>query len=367
MDSWLPGYTDFTPYCFIGSDPSIQVADLIDEHRNWDLVAISTNFGQKLKIPSKLRIFVWKVFHNALPVTAELNRKHISDTPFCPLCKAHRETINHALFFCTRAKEVWHLSHLTFDLKMAVTSTPDEFLLYVSANTSSFEFESFLVCCWSIKFERNAEYNEKLTKLPAAILAFATDYLAKYQAVHAPTMNSTSLAGPSTTPAPASTMVPPVTPWTAPPVGKFKLNTDAVCNKALGIIGIGAVLIDSSGLIIDALSKPMKGCFKPEEMEALALAQTLKWSINLCLSAEFIETDSLMVVQGLKTAFTCNSTFHTILKNVKYLVSFFPRVQVAHVKRFAKTYAHVLAKFALTVDVDCSWLEEFPPPLMTIM
>ncbi|KAM6587271.1 hypothetical protein CsatA_009876 [Cannabis sativa] len=281
MDSWLPRHTDFTPYCFIGPDPSIQVVDLIDQHRNWDLVAISTNFGQAdidrilsiplsifptddvliwngtitenytvksgyqfagSAIPSKLRIFVWKVFHNALPVAAELNCKHIADTPFCPLCKANKETINHALFFYTRAKEVWRLSHLTFDLKMAATSTPDEFLLYVLANTSSFEFESFLVRCWSIWFKRNAEYHEKLAKLAAAILAFATDYLAKYQAIHAPSMNSTSLAAPSITPAAASTNIPPVTPWTAPPVGKLKLNTDAACNKALGIIGIDAVL-----------------------------------------------------------------------------------------------------------------------------
>uniref|UniRef100_A0A803PUH9 Reverse transcriptase zinc-binding domain-containing protein n=1 Tax=Cannabis sativa TaxID=3483 RepID=A0A803PUH9_CANSA len=222
------------------------VADLHDTNSSYNLENWWTKLW-KLKIPFKLCIFVWKVFRNALPVAVELNRKHIADTPFCPLCKAHRETINHALFFCTRAKEVWRLSHLTFDLKMAVTSAPDEFLLYVLANTSSFEFESFLVCCWSIWFERNAEFHGKLAKQPAAILAFATDYLSKYQVVHAPAMNSNSLAGPSTTPAPASSTVPPVSPWIAPPVGKLKLNTDAACNKALGMSGIGAVLRDSSG------------------------------------------------------------------------------------------------------------------------
>ncbi|KAF4380209.1 hypothetical protein G4B88_001360 [Cannabis sativa] len=134
----------------IQSDSSApSVADLITQNRQWDLTTISANFGQadidrilsipltiypsddiliwngtnsgnymvksgyyfasslaelndagntfssenwwtkfwKLKLPSKLRIFVWKVYHNVLPVAAELNRKHIAESPYCTLCK----------------------------------------------------------------------------------------------------------------------------------------------------------------------------------------------------------------------------------------------------------------------------------------
>uniref|UniRef100_A0A803QFU0 RNase H type-1 domain-containing protein n=1 Tax=Cannabis sativa TaxID=3483 RepID=A0A803QFU0_CANSA len=275
----------------------------------------------KLKLPSKLRIFVWKVFHNVLPVAAELHRKHIADTPLCPLCKMQQETINHALFLCTRAKE----------------------------------------------YERNAEYHGKLPKLAAAILVFATEYLLKYQTVHASSLTSGSTAVTNTHPANITPVASLADPWIAPPVGKLKLNTDAACNRSNKLIGIGAVLRDSNGYIKAALSKSILGCFKPKEMEATALALTLQWLISLGLTADFIETDSLLVVQGLKASYDCNSAFHTMLKDVNYLVSFFPRAQVTHVRRSANTYAHVLAKFALTVDTDCSWLEEFPPPLLTVM
>ncbi|KAM6574232.1 hypothetical protein CsatA_022559 [Cannabis sativa] len=428
-DPWLPGHTDFTPFSFIGNDSSLQVADLIDQHRNWDLTVISANFGQadmdrilsiplsifpsddvliwngtnsgnymvrsgyyfasslvelqdtgstltcehwwtkfwKLKLPSKLRIFVWKVFHNVLPVATELHRKHIADTPFCPLCKMQQETINHALFLCTRAKEVWHLSLLNLNFKLAATSSPEEFLLYVSANTSTQEFEQFLTICWSIWYERNAEYHGKLPKLAAAILVFATEYLLKYQIVHASSLTSGSTAVTNTHPANITPVASLADPWIAPPVGKLKLNTDAACDRSNKLIGIGAVLRDSNGYIKAALSKSILGCFKPKEMEATALALTLQWLISLGLTVDFIETDSLLVVQGLKASYDCNSAFHTMLKDVNYLVSFFPRAQVTHVRRSANTYAHVLAKFALTVDTDCSWLEEFPPPLLTVM
>uniref|UniRef100_A0A803QEQ9 RNase H type-1 domain-containing protein n=1 Tax=Cannabis sativa TaxID=3483 RepID=A0A803QEQ9_CANSA len=428
-DPWLPGHTEFTPFNFIGRDNSLQVADLITQHRQWDLTAISANFGQadidrilsiplaiypsddmliwngtnsgnymvksgyyfasslaelndpgstfssenwwtkfwKLHLPSKLRIFVWKVYHNVLPVAAELNRKHIAESPFCPLCKMQRESINHALFLCSRAKEVWSLSHLHLNFKLAATSTPEEFLLYASANSSTQEFELFLTICWSIWYERNAEYHGKLPKLAAAILVFATQYLIKYQSAHASTAASASPAVSNTLPVNVTPVASLVDPWIAPPEGKWKLNTDAACNKSSKLIGIGAVLRDSNGYIKAALSKSFLGCFKAEEMEATALALTLQWLLSLGLTADIIETDSLLVVQGLKAASECNSAFHTLLKDVNYLVSFFPRAQVTHVRRSANTYAHVLAKFALTVDTDYSWLEEFPPPLMTVM
>ncbi|XP_060970191.1 uncharacterized protein LOC133037264 [Cannabis sativa] len=414
-DPWLPGHTEFTPFNFIGNDNSLQVADLITQNRQWDLTTISANFGQadidiilsipltiypsddiliwngtnsgnymvksgyyfasslaelndagstfssenwwtkfwKLKLPSKLRIFVSKVYHNVLPVAAELNRKHIAESPYCPLCKMQKESINHALFLCSRAKEVWCFFPHTLNFKLAATTTSEEFLLYVSANTSTPDFEQFLTLCWSIWFERNAEFHGKLPKQPAAIFTFATGYISKYQTVH----NSQQITAVSPVADPTPTFVSPnapsPTPWIAPPVGKWKLNTDAACNRSNKLIGIGAVLRDSNGYIKAAFSKSIIGCFKPEEMEATAMALSLQWLINLGLTADFIETDSLLVVQGLKAALHCNSAFHSMLKDVNYLVSFFPRAQVTHVRRSANTYADVLAKFALTVDADC--------------
>ncbi|KAM6564495.1 hypothetical protein CsatB_024493 [Cannabis sativa] len=415
-DPWLPGHTDFTPFSFIGTDSSLQVADLINSHRQWDFSAVAANFGQadidrilsiplsifpkadiliwngtntgcysvksgyyfanslaeqqdtgssntyehwwskfwKLQLPSKLRIFVWKVFHNVLPVASELNRRHIAASPYCPLCKLQQETIPHALFLCSRAKEVWKISNLNLNFKLAASSSAEEFLLYVSGHTSTLEFEQFLTLCWSIWFERNAEFHDKPAKCPTAIKDFALQYIAKYQSVHA----KSNVPCPDVAPAapfPTSTSAAPsVDPWKAPPQGTYKLNTDAAFDKTNKIIGIGAVLRDSSGFIKAAFSKSIHGSYKAEEMEATALVYALQWLQSIGLSTDYIETDSLLVVQGLKVASHFNSAFHTVLNDVNYLVSYFPRAQVSHVRRSANTYAHVLAKFALTVDTDCS-------------
>ncbi|KAF4368670.1 hypothetical protein F8388_003371 [Cannabis sativa] len=136
--------------------------------------------------------------------------------------------------------------------------------------------------------QRNAEFHGKSPKQLAAILVFATDYLAKYQTVHATPMSSNSIVVPNITSATATPNASPAAPWIAPPVGKLKLNIDASYNKANG-------LIDFSGYIRAAFLKSIKGCFKPKEMEATALALTLKWLIIHGLSDDLIETDSLLV------------------------------------------------------------------------
>ncbi|KAF4391782.1 hypothetical protein F8388_017377 [Cannabis sativa] len=107
---------------------------------------------------------------------------------------------------------------------MAATTTPAEFLLYVSANTSSTEFENFLVLCWSIWFERNAEYHDKPAKRPAAILVFAAEYLSRYQFSQALSMHSSAISAPDVTRDAVPLEAPPETLWTAPPDYRFFKN-----------------------------------------------------------------------------------------------------------------------------------------------
>uniref|UniRef100_A0A803Q1R5 RNase H type-1 domain-containing protein n=1 Tax=Cannabis sativa TaxID=3483 RepID=A0A803Q1R5_CANSA len=195
---------------------------------------------------------------------------------------------------------------------------------------------------------RNAEFHGKPAKNPPAIAQFAADYLAKYQAARMLVIKPQPSSNDATSPPAASTTHTVKPPWIAPPTEKFKLSTNATVDKMNEIVGIGAALRDSHGSVVAALSKPITDCYKLEEMEALGLALALQWLLSHNLSANYIETDSMLVVQGLKAAPNCNSTFHTILKDVNFLISFFPQAQISHVSRSANTYAHVLAKFALT-------------------
>ncbi|XP_010507236.1 PREDICTED: uncharacterized protein LOC104783832 [Camelina sativa] len=61
----------------------------------------------KLLAPSKLKIFIWKAASGALPVLERLNSRGMKLDPLCETCGMEGESINHLLFECSFARQVW--------------------------------------------------------------------------------------------------------------------------------------------------------------------------------------------------------------------------------------------------------------------
>ena len=70
----------------------------------------------KLRVPRKVKIFVWRVMQNFLPCKVTLASRHVKTSAQCPVCNEGPEDIKHLLFSCHRAKKV--LKNLEFDLKV---------------------------------------------------------------------------------------------------------------------------------------------------------------------------------------------------------------------------------------------------------
>ncbi|KAM6551364.1 hypothetical protein CsatB_001172 [Cannabis sativa] len=323
-----------------------------------------------LSIPSKVRIFLWRAMHDCLPVLNTLHLRHISDTSLCSLCHHEKETIIHALFRCTRPKKFWRSSHFSLDNILSPHATLQEIMIRASTLYSQLELEQFICILWSLWTERNKECHGTKPHPVELLLFKSNSYLEEFHAArlvqpsHQKLLShqQNSMAQP-----PAVSPIQPPPKWLNPPSGRLKLNTDAAVDKAKQITGFGAILCNSSGDCIAAMSRPFPGCFKPEIMEALALIHSLQWLKDLRLPVNFIESDSLVVVNGLQSQHVSISDFHSLLTDILLLVSNFPGAIITHVKRGANTAAHTLAKFALSVDTDCLWLEEFPPPLSSIV
>ena len=60
-----------------------------------------------LQCPAKIRIFIWRVLHSAVPCRAVLASKHMKVKTHCPECNMGPDSIKHFLFECPRSKEVW--------------------------------------------------------------------------------------------------------------------------------------------------------------------------------------------------------------------------------------------------------------------
>lgn len=60
----------------------------------------------KSKMPLKVKIFLWQVFHNKLQTALNLCKREWHGSPLCCVC--HKpETVNHILFECLFAQYIW--------------------------------------------------------------------------------------------------------------------------------------------------------------------------------------------------------------------------------------------------------------------
>uniref|UniRef100_A0A803NGM9 CCHC-type domain-containing protein n=1 Tax=Cannabis sativa TaxID=3483 RepID=A0A803NGM9_CANSA len=64
----------------------------------------------RLKIPPKIKHFVWKLVYNWIPTNANLAKRGVDVDNICVRCSGHVvETAAHALWECKRSKEIWAL------------------------------------------------------------------------------------------------------------------------------------------------------------------------------------------------------------------------------------------------------------------
>uniref|UniRef100_A0A803P4T9 Uncharacterized protein n=1 Tax=Cannabis sativa TaxID=3483 RepID=A0A803P4T9_CANSA len=426
-DPWIPGFNEFKPVSFIGSH-SLPVSSFITEDRVWDLPMLnryfqpidsdrilsiplsffadrdrliwhytsngsytvqsgfhlansleeqlnsSTSDNQSiwwkffwnLTLPPKIRIFVWKVLHNILPTAAALFKKKVLTSAECSLCASSWESIGHALFGCKHAKAIWRSSKFQLDFSRAQNMFNGDYLLNLSTVLSQPDFELMLCILWGIWTDRNKVVHGGTPRQPTAIVNYAVRFLEDF--TRARKCSPPAAAISSEFPATSSTAtVQQAAKWQPPQLNGFKMNVDAATNEEHKKLGIGALIRDHNGTVLAAFSKVVQGNFRSDEMDAKALFHALNWALQNQLSITHIETDALRVSSAINHASTDLSCFSDLITDVCCLLSFFPQVLVTHVKRSANEAAHGLAKFALGLDDDISWIGEIPYPIFSVV
>ena len=67
-------------------------------------------FGElwKLKIPTKIAAFAWRLINDRLPTRTNLRKRHIEVTDSsCPFCSLVEETAGHIFFQCSKIIQLW--------------------------------------------------------------------------------------------------------------------------------------------------------------------------------------------------------------------------------------------------------------------
>lgn len=62
----------------------------------------------KIKVPGKIKHFIWKVCSNSLPTKENLMKRKILQDSMCQRCSNGSEDVVHSLWSCDGLKEVWN-------------------------------------------------------------------------------------------------------------------------------------------------------------------------------------------------------------------------------------------------------------------
>lgn len=103
-----------------------------------------------LKMPPKVKNFVWRSFHNCLPCMDNLRAHHVPVNAACPLCLEAQEDSSHALFMCTRAQDIWSSLGLWEVVGFENISNIQDWWLHICNSASEMNLHRICICSWAI-------------------------------------------------------------------------------------------------------------------------------------------------------------------------------------------------------------------------
>jgi zinc-binding in reverse transcriptase len=124
------------------STPSNETCSLFQKIWQWKLIS------------PKVKMFIWRALHDALPTMHNLHKRMNSISPRCQRCGSEDEYLMHMLFYCFMSRAVWYMSPLWLKVNFLPMVLKDAMLTI----TQILDHGSIILFCftlWSLWKARN--------------------------------------------------------------------------------------------------------------------------------------------------------------------------------------------------------------------
>jgi hypothetical protein len=264
-------------------DGTASSSNIKEEEKSWtDL--------WKVKVPSKLKVFLWRLARQSLPTADVFNHRNMATHSTCVVC-GERDSWRHSLVECHQARSVWALA--PEDLRDYVINLQEPharaWLASVFKDLTKEESTRVVVTLWALWYARRTIIHEGEYQSPLSTHCFVERFL-----------NDLNILSSERTVNPPSKVVGPK--WIAPPEGWSKINVDAAMSKNSGHGALAAVARSSDGAFLGASVVVVQGISDPEVLEPLACREGLDLASDLLLTKVRVASDCLNVIKSLESA-----------------------------------------------------------------
>lgn len=231
-----------------------------------------------LKVPNKVKHFLWRACSNSLPTKEQLWKRKCSPSQVCPCCSSCDETKEHMLLLCTGAKVVWFCGPLSLRLDDFSVSRFDSWCYDMLSNSHMFDFSKALVgfTCWAIWKNKCSLVFDRKPFMPVDIMCAVSRDLYEFWGANKWSSQSTENY---------IDQVPLETSWMLPPSGSIKINVDGSMDS-MGKEKIGIILRGSDGAMLYGFAKKVNAS-SPLMTEVIALKQGIQIAKALDISSSF--------------------------------------------------------------------------------
>ena len=197
----------------------------------------------QLRVPNKIKHFVWRACNDALLTKENLHRRHVMDSDTYDLCREHSEDIVHALWLCKEITCVWFSLEWFHQVVPVQPSNFRELLVRFMPCQDEYKAEIFVIAAWCVWNRRNAIHFNRAVRLVASICKEAGNILQEF--LHAREVEVIH-------PRPQV-----MQQWRPLDPNRYKVNFDAAVFRASNLAGAGVIVRDNRGVPIGALSMPV--------------------------------------------------------------------------------------------------------------
>ena len=270
-------YSVKSGYNFLAMDnlDTQALRQLVQDNGIWKLV-------QGLRIPNKVKNFIWRSCRDAILVKKNLKKRQILQDESCDHCHQVSKMVLHAIQECPTLTLIWNsIRELSFRTNRSFRDI-QELLLF--ANETEKNVELMVVTMWTIWSRRNQIRVQQNVYPIAQVVPNARQMLSVFHRANRVQQ------------APASVSSTNRVTWIPPPANSLKINFDGALFKDINKVGLGVIIRDNHGQVLASLSKQIQLPCSSNLVEAIAAARAISFAHDLSLSNYILEGDSDMVI-----------------------------------------------------------------------